>query len=162
MRREETAVSFRCACGTPSPSAVYDFANPVFARLVGGLVRPSAILKRTAEWSAAYFAEGAGAADCIRCGVAVRLAHYDAGRRGLYGRCGACGVEVWSSVVGLAHAQPEAREFARTHARVRTRAPQEISYDGAPATLVRLDAVGGTARLDVVFARDTLRLLGAH
>jgi RNA polymerase sigma factor (sigma-70 family) len=162
MKREPNAVSFRCLCSAPGPSAVYDFANPSFARLVGGLVRPTAILKRTAEWSAGYFVGGAGTADCMRCGAAVRLTHYDAERRGLHGRCGACGLEVWSSVVGIAQARPEARELAGTHGRVRTLPPQEISYSGAPATLVRLNTVAGTAGLDVVLARDTLQLLGAH
>ena len=100
---------------------------------------------------------------CTRCGKCVPLRHCDAGkRRGLHGRCRACGEEVWSSVQGLAQALPEARAFRAAHGRIRTLPERDLEYDGAAATLVRLEATRASARLDVLFLRETLRVLGAH
>jgi RNA polymerase sigma factor (sigma-70 family) len=163
MLRDADVVAFRCPGCAHAPGAAYDLRNPSFAELLGGLVRPAAILNRAAAWSSDYFAAGAGEADCSRCRRSLRLRHHRAGkRRGLHGACRACGQAVWSSVQGLAQTRPEARAFRAEHARVRTLPEQDLDYRGAAATLVRLEAARGTAALDVVFARDTLRVLAAH
>ena len=163
MRRDAHAVAFRCAVCGPGPGAVYDLGNPSFARLVGDLVRPAAILNRAAAWSSGYFGAGAGEADCTGCGRLLRLRHHSrrAGR-GLHGDCRGCGQAVWSSVGGLAQSRPEARAFRAEHARVRTLPERDLDYRGAAATLVRLEPARGGAALDVVFERSTLRVLAAH
>ena len=128
MRRDENAVLFRCVGCSPA-SASYDLRNPSFARLVGDLVRPAAILNRAAAWSSEYFSRGAGEADCTRCGRSIRVRHHREGRRrGLHGACRACGEQVWSSVLGLAHSQPEARAFRAEHTRVRTLPERDLAY----------------------------------
>ena len=76
--------------------------------------------------------------------------------------CRACGEQVWSSVLGLAHSQPEARAFRAEHTRVRTLPERDLAYGNEEATLVRLEAVRGSAALDVLFARDSLRVLATH
>jgi RNA polymerase sigma factor (sigma-70 family) len=163
MRRDADAVVFRCTGCAPVATAAYALGNPSYERIVGELVRPGAILNRVAAWSSQYFGEGAAAADCTRCGRPIRLRHHrDGRRRGLHGVCGACGEQVWSSVVGLAHSRPEVRAFRARHGRVRTAPERELDYGGADATLVRVEAVRGSAALDVVFARETLRVLAAH
>jgi hypothetical protein len=163
MLRDTTTVAFRCdACG-PGPSAAYDLGNPSFAEVVGDLVRPSAILHRTGAWSSRYFHRGAGAAACTRCAHAIRLeVHADTSRCGLRGRCRACGEEVWSSAQGLVHGLPEARAFRHDHGRLRTLPARGLGYHGADALLVRLESLRGSASLDVVLRRDTLRVLAAH
>jgi DNA-directed RNA polymerase subunit RPC12/RpoP len=163
MLRDATAVAFsRLGCST-GPGAVYDLGNPSFARLVGELVRPAAILNRAAAWSSDYFGRGAVDADCTRCGRPARVRHHrGAKRRGLHAECRACGEAVWSSVRGLAQSRPEARAFRAEHARVRTLPERDLDYGGAEATLVRIEAARGRAALDVVFTRDTLRVLAAH
>jgi RNA polymerase sigma factor (sigma-70 family) len=162
MRRDANAVLFRCTECSPA-SASYDLRNPSFARVVGDLVRPAAILNRAAAWSSEYFSLGAGEADCTRCGRQIRVRHHDEGRRrGLHGLCHACGEQVWSSVLGLAHSRPEARAFRAEHVRVRTLPARDLGYRGQEATLVRLEAMRGSAALDVLFARDTLRVLATH
>ena len=162
MRRDERAVLFRCVGCSPA-SAAYDLRNPSFARLVGDLVRPAAILNRAAAWSGEYFGRGAGAAGCTRCGRSIRVRHHrEGGRRGLHGVCRACGEQVWSSVLGLALSRPEARSFRAEHTRVRVLPERDLAYGNEEATLVRLEAVRGSAALEVLFARDTLRVLATH
>ena len=162
MRRDEQAIVFRCGACSPA-SAAYDLRNPCFARLVGELVRPAAILNRAAAWSSEYFSRGAGEAGCTRCGRSISVRHHrEGGRRGLHGVCRSCGEQVWSSVLGLADSRPEARAFRAEHARVRTLPERDLSYGNEEATLVRLEAVRGSAALEVLFARDTLRVLATH
>jgi RNA polymerase sigma factor (sigma-70 family) len=162
IRRAENAVLFRCIGCSPA-SASYDLRNPSFARLVGDLVRPAAILNRAAAWSSEYFRFGAGEADCTHCGRSIHVRHHrDSRRRGLHGVCRACGEQVWSSVLGLAHSRPETCAFRARHTRVRTLPERDLAYGTARATLVRLEAVRGRAALDVLFSRDTLRVLATH
>ena len=158
-RRDAASVAFRCRGCSATPSAVYELANPSFARLVGGAVRPTTVLRRAAEWSSRYFAAGAGDVACTRCRRTVRLRREDAERCGLAARCGGCGERVWSSVVGLAHSLPEVRAFARDHGRVRTLPACDERHDGVDATVVRVEAVAGAAQLRAAFDRQTLRLL---
>ena len=162
IRRGDDYVAFRCIGCAPT-SASYDLGNPFFARLVGDLIRPTAILNRTAAWASEYFRGGSGAAQCTRCRRPISVRHHrEGGRHGLHGVCRACGEEVWSSVLGLALSRPEARAFRAKHTRVRTLPDRDLEYGNAEATLVRLEAVQGSAALDVLFARDTLRVLATH
>ena len=163
MLRDSKAVAFRCLSCAPGPAAIYDLGNPSFVRLFADVVRPAAILTRAARWSSGYFGRGAGEAECTRCRRPVRLSHRRAeDRRGLHGECRRCGETVWSSVRGLALTHPEARAFQTEHARVRTLPERDLEYRGADATLVPLEAASGRAALDVVFARETLRVLAVH
>jgi RNA polymerase sigma-70 factor (ECF subfamily) len=162
MRRDENHVHFRCTGCSPT-SASYDLRNPFFGRLLGDLVRPTAILNRAAAWSSEYFHRGAGRRHCTRCRAPIDVRrHSDSRRNGLYGVCQSCGEKVWSSVIGLAQAQPAARAFHTEHARVRTSPERNLSYGSVPAVVVRLEAVRGSAALDIVLARDTLRVLATH
>lgn len=162
MLRDERSLAFRCAACAPSPGAVYDLGNPSFVRL-GEVRRPTAILNRAAAWSTGYFRHGAGEADCTRCGRTTRIRRHSVhGRTGLRGDCGACGQAVWSSAQGLAQSQPEARAFRAEHARIRTLPERHLDYGGTEGTLVRLEATCSSAALDVVFARDSLRVLATH
>jgi RNA polymerase sigma factor (sigma-70 family) len=163
MRRDEQVVAVRCrGCG-PEPTAVYDLRNPFFAELVGDLVRPGAILTRAAEWSASYFAPGAGEVDCLRCGAAAGLVRHDGdGRVGLHGVCRACGTEMWSSAHGIAQSQPAVRAFRRTHPRAAATSTWSVEHEGVAAEVVRFEPRARNAVADVVLARDTLRVLAVH
>jgi hypothetical protein len=162
VRRDEDAIAFRCPGCTPdSIATAYSLANPSFAHLVGDLVRPAAILSRAAEWVRGYYDGGTEATDasCTRCGRGVRLRPYARnGRRGLHATCTACGEQVSSSLTGLAAALPEVRRWRRDHPRVRALPERELD-DGV---LVRYESVRGGDGVDVVFARDSLRVLSIH
>lgn len=54
---------------------------------------------------------------------------------------------------------PDARQFWQDHPRLRTTAFQQVNVDGAPALLTSYQSVTSRARLDVVVARDTFRVL---
>jgi RNA polymerase sigma-70 factor (ECF subfamily) len=159
-------VSFRCpGCSPDGVASELQLANAVFARLVGDVTRPTAIIGRTADWSRMYYGEGATApVDCTGCGRVVHLRRYFEDRHGrpsdgLYADCEACGTQVSSSARGIALAQPAVRRFRRDHPRMRSRPPRAVDFGGAPALAVRYEDVLGSAGADVVFARDTLRVL---
>ena len=159
------AVSFRCpGCSPDSIGSEYSLANPFFARLLGDLVRPTAMLARAADWSSRYFAAGADAeaVPCTRCGRPVTLRRFATDHKrhpALFAHCTACDETVSSSMHGLASALPEVRRFGREHPRLRLLPEREVESRGVPAIVVRHEDVLGTAGVDVVLARDTLRVL---
>jgi RNA polymerase sigma-70 factor (ECF subfamily) len=159
------AVTLSCpGCSPGVPGSDFSLDNPHFAELLGGLARPSAILARAGDWLHRYFGAGAGArATCTRCGGAVSVERYvrPEGRNpeGLYVACTACGEQVSSSVEGLALARSEVRRFRREHPRTQLLPPRELDFGGAPAFAVGVEDVAGSSSVDVVFARETLRVL---
>jgi RNA polymerase sigma-70 factor (ECF subfamily) len=176
LTRREPApggVAFRCPGCSPDATTVgseFRLGNPFFSRLVGDLVRPAAIIARASGWSRRYFAGGRGAAvACTRCGRGVRLGTYlrdhsrpdRPHRRGLFARCDGCGETVSSSVGALALAVPEVRAFRRDHPRTRALPERDVEVGGTAALVVRHEDALGSAGVDVVLARDTLRVLAA-
>jgi RNA polymerase sigma-70 factor (ECF subfamily) len=168
MRRDPApgAIAFSCPVCTPGGStSEFPLTNPFFAQLLGDVVRPTAIIGRAATWSRRYFAGGAGAGTaCTRCGRPVRLKRFFRGwdgrpSDGLYVACTACGEQVSSSAAGLAHALEEVRRFGREHPRSRAAPQREVEHGGVAALVVRHEDALGSAGVDVVFARDTLRVL---
>ena len=167
-------IAFRCPRCDPNPSTravEFPLANPAFARLLEGLVRPSAILRRADEWSHAYYGRGleTGHVACTQCGTRLPLQTYERHdvpsgrhRRGLYVECPACVLQVTTSVSALTLALPEGRAFRRKHPRLRAMRPREVEAHGGPALVVGYEEVGSHARLDAVFAADSLRLLEVH
>ena len=153
MRRDASEIAFTCpGCAPGGILTRYPLDNPQFARLVGGVVRPSAMLRRVGDWASGYFAGGDGtSAVCTRCGGAVTLRAH---RRpcGLQARCAACGEDVWSALTGLAAALPAVRELGRL------RLVGVREERGTVA--VRHAAVDGTRTMDVGFDGTTYALLG--
>jgi len=122
IRRESggVAIAFRCpSCDAGGLSARFPLDNPLFASLVGGLERPTAVFGRVGDWATGYWRGGDGAVvGCTRCGAAVglrRAVRTDTPRpiRGLYVSCGRCGEELWSSLVGVALGDRAVRELRR-------------------------------------------------
>jgi len=177
LMRIETApgtLAFRCPHCDPNPTAravEFPLAIPAFARLLEGLTRPTAILRRADDWSHAYYDQGlqTGHVACTRCGKGLRLQTYErddlpAGshRRGLYADCADCKLQVTTSVSAMTLALPEARGFRRRYPRLRAMPPREIDSHGARAVVVAYEALGQGVRLDAVFAADSLQLVEVH
>lgn len=172
--RPPGAISFRCPYCDPTPemiSSSFRLANAHFARLLGGLTRPRSILNRTADWAHGYFLRvfNENAAICTNCGrpAHVRRAWQTEtsaldGHHILYVECETCGEVVSQSFGGLVSAFPQVQSFWRKHARLRTIPAHEIEVGGQTALVTRFESVADTARLDIVIARDTLKLLGVH
>ncbi len=170
--RSPGTVAFRCPACHPDPAvpaAAYRLANTSFHRLVGGLVRPATILKKTAAWAHAYFGQALveGAAVCTHCGRPARLQlalQGDASRlatdpHALSIRCAACGEETSSSFKGLMLNRPEAQRFWQRHRRMRALPLSEVDTAGQPALVARFESVTSAARLDILSAWDTLAVL---
>jgi RNA polymerase sigma-70 factor (ECF subfamily) len=157
MRRTRDAIEFTCEpCARDELLVRYPLDNPQFARLVSGLERPTAMVRRVGEWALGYFARGDGAAaECTRCGHPVTVrAHVRApGNPGLYVRCEACGEEVWSSLVGLAGGLAAVREL-------RPRRLVAVREERGVVAVVH-GSLDGRRTVEVGFDRATYALLGA-
>lgn len=172
MRRElpPGSVGFRCPACEPHPSALaseFRLANPYFDHLLGRLVRPTAILARATSWSHSYFDRGGAGAEttCTSCGASIRLRldvvvqdHGGEAQPRLHASCQQCGEQVSTSAAGLASARPEVRQLQREH-RIRARPTRQVTHAGAAADVLSYEDVNGAAHVDVVVARDTLRVL---
>lgn len=168
MRSGEGILAFRCPeCeGTDgTPATVFRMANAHFGRLLGGVVRPTALLRRAESWAHAYYASAAasGVAACTACGGQSVVEGYrrdelpesSPGTIGLSISCLACGEQVTSSIAALALAHPTVVEFRRSHPRTVARGPRKT---GSESVVVRCEEPSGIG-FDVVFDRETLRLV---
>ena len=156
IRGTRSAIELTCTACSRDVLVRYPLDNPQFARLVSGLERPTAMMRRVGDWALRYFAGGEGTgAECTRCAhpVTIRAHVRDKGNRGLYVRCDVCGEEVWSSLVGLAGALPEVREL-RSRRLIEVRDVQNV------VSIVH-GAVDGGRTVEVAFERGTYALLGA-
>ena len=52
--------------------------------------------------------------------------------------------------------------FWREHGRIRTLPDRDVEAAGGPAIVSRFESATGSAKLEVVFARDTLEVIGVH
>jgi RNA polymerase sigma factor (sigma-70 family) len=156
MRRTTGEIEFTCEpCAASDVLVRYPLDNPQFARLVGGLDRPTAMLRRVGGWALGYFSGGdSSRAECTRCAqpVTVRAHVRGGGIRGLYVRCEVCGEEVWSSLVGLANALPAVRELRR-------RRLVEVRAERSVVAVVHGSMDDGRT-VEVAFDRATHALLG--
>ena len=57
---------------------------------------------------------------------------------------------------------PAGLAFWRAHGRIRTLPDRDVEAAGGPAIVSRFESATGSARLEVVFARDTLEVIGVH
>jgi RNA polymerase sigma-70 factor (ECF subfamily) len=157
MRRTRNEIEFTCPpCARDEILVRYPLNNPQFARLVSGLERPTAMLRRVGDWTLRYFAEGDSATvECTRCGgsVTVRALLRAEVNPGLYVRCGACGEEVWASLTGLAGALPAVREL-------RTRRLVDVREERGVVAVVH-GSLDDRHTVEVGFDRATYALLGA-
>jgi RNA polymerase sigma factor (sigma-70 family) len=165
----EAVVAFRCTtCGPDTLSVRLPLDTPVFAELVGGLQRPSAIVARTADWSLGYWSptQRPGRAACVRCGRGLQVLPYTrpdyatwSARHGWYVDCDHCGEQTSGSLAGIAHALPAVRSARRRLPRLRALPVREVERDGQPAMVVAFSGGGGADDAAAVFSRDTYRLL---
>jgi RNA polymerase sigma-70 factor (ECF subfamily) len=57
---------------------------------------------------------------------------------------------------------PETRRFWRRHPRIRATAEREVEAAGRPAIVAGFESVGGSSRIEVVYARDSFEPLAIH
>ncbi len=171
----ENSVAFRCPRCEPKrdvPSSEYRLANAHFARLIGGLTQPRAVLNRTTTWVHEYYRRAlqAGTAPCTNCGRPAPLRPLTvennppdiADRRGRYVYCEACGETVLTSFRGLVQALPAVQQFWRDQGRLRTLPEREVEVEGRAALVSRFESVTGQAALDIVSAAETYEVIAVH
>lgn len=138
-----------------------------------GLHSPKSILNRQLVYLSEFYwqAVNQGQVICPICGqiaLARGIAPQDLPEafrddyHGVYIHCHRCKKE---QVNGLPHMTidvPEAQQFWRQHPRMSWLPPREIDYAGQPALLSGFQSVGDSARLDIVYQRSTLKILGIH
>ncbi len=158
--RGRGVLELRCLRCGPEVSAAYRLDNPTFAPILAAVSRPSAVVARMAEWSAAYWpADGRGTVACTRCAGPVGVAAYrrhglpDQGvARGWRTLCPACGEEQTTSLFGAALVRPETRALRERRPAARAIPAHTQQRDGHPVVVVafRDDASGDG--VDVVFS----------
>lgn len=143
-----------------------------------GLRSPKSVLNRQlAHIGECYWqAINGSASNCPACGrpAIVRIvAPHDIpeafsaihGRRpshGLYVRCDYCKHESLNLLPHLTIDVPEAQQFWRAHPRMHWLPENAIDYAGQPALRCGFQSASDVARLDIVYQRETLRILGIH
>ncbi len=168
-------LTFRCPACHPAPDMAgwqYRLANAHFARLIGHLTSPRSILNRATTWAHEYYMSAleARVVECTNCGRPTRL-HMQLpedgpvrtqNARGLHSACEACGEYVSSSVRALAASLPEVQGFRREHSRTRMLPEREVETRGQAAVVTGFESVTGASRLDVLYLRDTLQVVGIY
>ena len=131
-----------------------------------------AALSRQAAWIHTYTSQAlkGHTVACIHCGGAATM-HMGPpietlpgfqGRLGIHVRCAVCHAPMWVGLAGLALSLPEGRRFWQRYPRIHTLPVRLIEVDGAEGLVLSHQERTGPARFDVVFARDTLDVIGIH
>lgn len=151
-----------------------DFIDHVSVRdTLGGVTGFRAALNRVGAWADSYYRAGAVARGIsCRCGriapfapiPTIPQAETLTDRRGEYGlrACCACQTPYHTDIAGIALSTADARRFWRTYPRIHRLPDHEVETDGREVIVVRYEAVGGSAQLDTLFARDGYELLSIH
>jgi hypothetical protein len=165
--RATGVLAYRCA-GT-CPPIVGRSRNP---ELLGELTSAKSLLTRHLLAMHLRYRQSmaTGTLACSRCGGWAALRRYrpeDVGAtlpvsRGIYLECPRCGIEDSASLWHLAIDQPEAQRFWRRHPRMHTLPIREIEHAGRPALLGGFQSRDGSARLEMISARDTYEVLRVY
>ena len=163
--------------GFTCPGCWHLAAHPL-PQLWEGLHSPRSILNRQlASFSTFYWpAINDGKVHGLMCGHLCRAriltsqqrpealdsTYGDHSPHGVFIQCDFCPYEEVNYLPHLTIDLPEAQQFWRQHARMLWLPEREIDYAGQPALLSGFQSAGDSARLDVVYQRETLKILGIH
>jgi RNA polymerase sigma factor (sigma-70 family) len=157
-------------CPRCTPGRVHGSSWLRMPRIFDGVKGFRAALTRQAAWIHEYTqAARDEPVACIFCGGRAAL-HMGQPvecmpdmreQRGIHIRCTRCHRPLWISLGSLVLSSPQGRQFWRRYPRIHMLDEQEVERDGG-AVVKSYGEHGGPARLDVVFARDTLAVLGVY
>ncbi len=158
--------------GFTCPSC-WPIASALHPHIWRGVNSPRSILRRQLAWLGDYYWQAIeqGQVPCSTCGqpahaTICHVQEYDQ-RGGLSPHgvsiiCLHCHAEEINPLSHLALDTLQARQFWREHPRMLWVPEREIEYGGQPALLSSFQSTTDSARIDVVFQRETLRVLGTH
>lgn len=153
-----------------SPNIAYYESAELFCGITG--FKPA--LTRLMRFGDAYYQHGlaAHATACLGCGreLPVQLdppAYHGAlaalfGTRGVYTFCELCLTSTDLCLKGIALWSAHGRQFWQHHLRIRALPDREIVVAECPAIMVAYRSMQDDASLEILFARDTYRIIGAH
>ncbi len=173
-----SAISFRCVgrCQMEGTIIGGEDGSPIPPD-VASLTSPKAILSRALLRLGEHYTNGIShrALECPNCGERAPIYIHDPEQpdsspygsleaivRSLYAVCSHCGAPDSASIWHLMLDMPEGQRFWRAHPRMRATPERHLEVDGMPAVVTRFESLGDHARLDVIFARDTLATLGVY
>ena len=156
----------------------WDIARVSLPHLWEGVHSPKSILNRQLASLTDYYwgAVTHGEIRCRACGhlASVRVLtsqevpemfRYRYGDSSCYGisiRCNFCEFEDVNALPHMTIDVPESQQFWRQHPRMLWLPEREIDYAGQPALLSGFQSAVDTARLDIIYHRETLKILGIH
>lgn len=148
-----------------------------YAEASQDLISPRPILSRQLVLIGEYYRQAitTGQTHCPLCGKTVRAVPCNSQKRSLhdlhscdqdvYGLSIACLNCRQGGVNPLSHLtldMPEARQFWQKHPRMRWLPSKEIEHQGQSAILGSFQSTTATAQLDVIYQRDTLKVLNVY
>lgn len=166
-----TCTSFVC----PGCWQITAVASPF---LWEGVQSPRSILNRQLAYLSDYYwgAVNRGEVRCRACGCQTivqvlqprqipeifRSKLGESGCHSISIRCNACTFEEGNALPHMTIDVPESQHFWRQHPRMFWLPEREISYAGQPALLSGFQSALNAARLDIIYHRETLKILGIH
>lgn len=165
---EQRQLRLRCTCGMNS-------CTSGVAELFAGIrsIRPA--LTRAKQWWHTFWQDGlrGGQVACLQCGrmlplhltletpVPTVFGPRPTDEQGLWTHCPTCNWGKQTDLEALASSFPAAIRFWRNHPRIKTLPVHSIEYNGAPASVIRYQAINDTAELDLIFHSITFVLLNS-
>lgn len=160
-------------CADCCPEVGMAVAGTDSPELLEGVTSFKAIVSRQLDWIHAHVRHALthDGYPCPRCGRPMRVGTYGPDNvpafipsplRRLHGAvevCDRCAAGESQTLQCLILDLPEGQRFWRAHGRIRMLPERVIEYAGRPAVVGGLESVAGTARLEVVSARDTFEVL---
>lgn len=151
-------------------------ASPRPSPLWEGLHNPKSILKRQLAHLGKYYWQAImrGEISCQECGHPAQTRvltpqnipeicrSYGGGGHSISIRCNHCQNEDINSLSRLTIDVPESQQFWQQHPRMFWLPEREIDYAGEPALLSGFQSADDSARLDIIYQRETLHILGIH
>jgi RNA polymerase sigma-70 factor (ECF subfamily) len=126
-------------------------------------------LSRLSAWGHHYYHQGlaAGTARCTGCGqvAPARMAQEEdvpepfRAMRCIVVRCSACGRIAITGATGLILCHPQVQQFWRARPRLQTLPERSLEHQGRPAYLTSFASLRDSARLDVLWDRETCAIL---
>jgi RNA polymerase sigma factor (sigma-70 family) len=167
---DDPELSLRCpsCCSATNTNMAHGVGTAMFGRVKA--YKPA--LSRLLKWSYNYYWQGIGTgiAPCEGCGAIspvwlclpdnVPSPFWDI--HGVHIVCDHCHTLCWTGLTGLALSLPDTQHFWRQHPRIRRLPIQELDVAGRVSIVISFESVSGSAGLDIIFASDTLEVLGVH
>jgi RNA polymerase sigma factor (sigma-70 family) len=158
-----------CCCDAPDVSLISGGGPRFYAGVKGFRAAVSRLTRWAYPATHGVAPRSPGAITCWQCRAAVPYRIEPAyepgvpammrGRLYLKSRCPGCGCAVSTLLAGNTICLPEGARFWRDHARLVLLPERVVEAAGGPAMVASLGDRGSAARLDVVFALDSLRVL---